>query len=323
MKKNLSLITIIFILMVYSITGYKVFGEEFIIPIKYNYNGELLSNATHYIHSFSLGNNIYTYYRMKLYKNHPSFEGVVLTTYNEPYRDGTNFIVDVDTMISLRDIFYMRSDYVLIRDFPPIYYSFHENYLNNPSFRKEIKRLVDFLDRSGSIYDKYDLSITFNDVLNERIKAVYYLEDMYKYYKNSDFIKKWHESYYGYYKWKFQVGKKKFRYGKITGNIKIGEIFLSESSLNEFQAFLDKKKINLKLSEHIKYEADDIESGIFYAFTKGKVRDGMGTFDFRWKTIYGYRILTNYFEGNKKTKYYILDLKDFVIGEVETPYWLY
>ena len=58
-------------------------------------------------------------------------------------------------------------------------------------------------------------------------------------------------------------------------------------------------------------------------FTKGKVRDGMGTFDFRWKTIYGYRILTNYFEGNKKTKYYILDLKDFVIGEVETPYWLY
>ena len=39
MKKYLSLITIIFILMVYSITGYKVFGEEFIIPIKYNDKG--------------------------------------------------------------------------------------------------------------------------------------------------------------------------------------------------------------------------------------------------------------------------------------------
>lgn len=303
--KLLRLITIIFMLM-----GYKAFSEEFFIPIKYDSLGNKISNSTHYIHCFTRGNTIFTIYEMKIYEQHPLFKVVIYGTDNKPYRDGTNLIVEVEKMLSLSDIFYMYGRY-LITDIPATYYSFYKNYINNPAFRMEIKRLADFLDKSGAVYNKYDLSITFNDVLNERIKTVYYLNDMYKYYCG-DFIKKYN-NYRTYYKWKFQVGKKKFRYWISRGDIEIGEFVLSEGSLNEFQKFLDKKKINLKLSEHIKYESNEKEAGLIYVFDKIAV-------DF--SSIYTYRELTNYFESGEKVKYYILDLKDFVIGKVENP-WLY
>lgn len=52
--------------------------------------------------------------------------------------------------------------------------------------------------------------------------------------------------------------------------------------------------------EHIKVEADNIEAALLSQ-------------NISWGTIESYQILTNYFESGKKVKYYILDLKDFIV----------
>lgn len=307
MKKNLSLITIIFILMVYSITGYKVFGEEFIIPIKYDSDGKLFSNATHYIHSFSVGNTVFTQYKIKFHQSYKYFNAMLHSIY-KPYREGTNLFIDVSSAFDLRNVF--STDLIPIRFYDLIYtYSFFYNYINNPVFRTEIKRLANFLDRSGVVYSVYDLSETFNSVLSNNIEVINYLQKFRKYYEESAFIQKIKNFEY-YYKWKFKVEKKKFKYDISIGDVKTGQIYLNKSELYHFQEFLDKKKINLKLSEYIKYETTDIEAALIHC-------------KYSWNNLKSYQELTNYFEGKWKTKYYILDLKDFVIGEVETPYWLY
>lgn len=294
-KRIFCLITSIFIL-----TGYKIFCEEFIIPIKYGYNGKLLSNATHYIHSFTVGDTVFTQYKMKVYQNHYLYEYFVYSEGYKPYRDGTNLIVNVSSGAKLTDIFDM-SERRKIYFFET--YFFHENYINNPAFRIEIKRLADFLDRSGVVYSVRDYSITFNSILNDNIEAINYLQKMKKYYEESYFIKTIHS--YIPYRWKFKVEKKKFRYPltrgySSIGNRETGQLFFTEEKLNEFQKFLDKKKINLKLLEHIKVEADNIEAALLSQ-------------NISWGTIESYQILTNYFESGKKVKYYILDLKDFIV----------
>ncbi len=294
-KQIFCLITSIFIL-----TGYKIFCEEFIIPIKYDYNGKLLSNATHYIHSFTVGDTVFTQYKMKVYQNHYLYEYFVYSEGHKPYRDGTNLIVNVSSGAKLTDIFDMsRRQKIYFFET----YSFHENYINNPAFRMEIKRLADFLDRSGVVYSVRDYSITFNSILNDNAKAINYLQKMKKYYEESSFIQTIRN--YIPYRWKFRVEKKKFRYPltrgySSIGNRETGQLFFTEEKLNEFQKFLDKKKINLKLLEHVKIEADNIEAALLSQ-------------DIGWSTIESYQILTNYFESGKKVKYYILDLKNFII----------
>ena len=320
--KLLRLITIIFVLMVHAITGYKAFSEEFIIPIipvKY-YGGKLSYNATHdvthYIHSFSVGDTVFTRLEAKIYQKHWAYEYLISQGY-KPYRDGTNLIINVSIGIDLSNIFdmYYPIHYNLYSYSSSLFfnYSFRENYINIPAFRTEIKRLADFLDGSGVVYSVYDLSKTFNSVLSYNIEAINYLQKFRKYYEESAFIQKIKNfEYYNerFDKWKFKVGKKKFKYYIRRGDVKTGEIYLSESGLNHFQEFLDKKKINLKLSEYIKHETTDMEAALIYC-------------GYSWNDLKSYQTLTNYFESGEKVKYYILDLKDFVIGKVETPYWLY
>ena len=75
--------------------------------------------------------------------------------------------------------------------------------------------------------------------------------------------------------------------------------------------FLDKKKINLKLSEYIKAEADDIE----------KVIISLGYIDADLNSELEYKDIIGEFErldelrkkGFREYKYYILDLKNFII----------
>ena len=302
--KLLRLITIIFILM-----GYKVFCEEFIISLRYNTSGELLSNGTHYIHSFSVGDTVFTQYKIKVYQSYEYFNAMLHNGY-KPYREGTNLFIDVSQGFDLRDVFSTRDTIsISFSGFLFTQYSFFYNYINNPTFRTEIKKLADFLDRSGVVYSVYDLSETFNSVLSNNIEVINYLQKFRKYYEESAFIQKIKNFEY-YYKWKFKVEKKKFKYDISIGDVKTGQIYLNKSELYHFQEFLDKKKINLKLSEYIKYETTDIEAALIHC-------------KYSWNNLKSYQELTNYFEGKWKTKYYILDLKDFVIGEVETPYWLY
>lgn len=315
--KLLRLITIIFML-----TGYKAFCEEFIIPLRYNTSGELLSNGTHYIHSFSVGDTVFTQYKIKVYQSYEYFNAMLRNGY-KPYREGTNLFIDVSQGFDLRDVFSTR-DTILVSfsGFLLTRYSFFYNYINIPAFRTEIKRLADFLDGSGVVYSVYDLSKTFNSVLSYNIEAINYLQKFRKYYEESAFIQKIKNfEYYNerFDKWKFKVGKKKFKYYIRRGDVKTGEIYLSESGLNHFQEFLDKKKINLKLSEYIKHETTDMEAALIYC-------------GYSWNDLKSYQTLTNYFErsikpksyiDSYKPKYYILDLKDFVIEKVETPYWLY
>ena len=327
--KLLRLITIIFILMVYTITGYKAFSEEFIIPIipvKY-YGGELSYNATHdvthYIHSFSVGDTVFTRLEAKIYQKHWAYEYLISQGY-KPYRDGTNLIINVSIGIDLSKIFdmYYPIHYNLYRYSSSLFfnYSFLENYINIPTFRTEIKRLADFLDRSGVIYSTKDYSITFNSVLSNNIVMVNYLQKVRKHLEKSVFMqtlanlgmtnKYWHDST----KFKFQVGNRKFKYKlklKFV-NSETGGILLNKYELEEFQAFLDKKKINLKLSEHIKAEADDIEaSAIYYYYISGH-------YEYNLNNEYAYRYYKYYWQEyqNKRgeeAKYCILQLKDFIL----------
>lgn len=105
--KLLRLITIIFIL-----TGYKAFSEEFIIPLRYNTSGELLSNGTHYIHSFSVGDTVFTQYKIKVYQSYEYFNAMLRNGY-KPYREGTNLFIDVSQGFDLRDVFSTR-DTILV-----------------------------------------------------------------------------------------------------------------------------------------------------------------------------------------------------------------
>ena len=225
--------------------------------------------------------------------------------------------IDVSQGFDLRNVFSTR-DTILVSfsGFLLTQYSFFYNYINNPAFRTEIKRLADFLDESGVVYSVYDLSKTFNSVLSYNIEAINYLQKFRKYYEESAFIQtRDNFQYYieGFDKWKFKVGKKKFKYYIRRGDVKTGQIYLSESGLNHFQWFLDKKKINLKLSEYIKHETTDMEAALIYC-------------GYSWNDLKSYQELTNYFErsinpknyiDSYKPKYYILDLKDFVIGKVD------
>lgn len=322
-KRIFCLITSIFIL-----TGYKIFCEEFIIPIKYDYNGKLLSNATHYIHSFTVGDTVFTQYKMKVYQSHEFFNILLYNGYDKPYRDGTNLVINISAGVKLHDLFYLSSIGIFVET--PIIlnrYSFYENYINNPSFRMEIKRLADFLDRSGVVYSVNDLSKTFNSALSNNITMINYLQKIQTYLEKSYFMQTISnldilDGADFNTKTKFKIQKKKFKYD-FGGycNSSTGGVLLSEYKLEQFQMFLDKKKINLKLSEYIKAEADDIE----------KVIISLGYIDADLNSELEYKDIIGEFErldelrkkGFREYKYYILDLKDFIIGKVETPYWLY
>lgn len=324
MKKYLSLITIIFILMVYSITGYKVFGEEFIIPIKYNDKGELLSNDIQYIHSFSLGNSIYTYYEAKVSQTYSYYQQLI---YNglKPYRDGTNFFIDISIGFDLYDLFDLRGYgmFVFYMGLPLNRYSFECNYTNSPTFRKQIKKLADYLDESGVVYSTMDYSKTFNSVLSNNIMIINYFQKIRTHLQKSSFMQEFldMEKLYFNTKTKFKVGKKKFKYQLIRRNASTGRVVLSAGGLEAFQEFLDKKKINLKLSEYIKDETDDIETAIIDLDLNIDDHCNQNAYD---KLINKLNSLEKWRkEGFGEHKYYILDLKDFVIGEVKTPYWLY
>ena len=337
MKKYLSLITIIFILMVYSITGYKVFGEEFIIPIipiRYD-EWELSYNATHdvthYIHSFSVGDTVFTQLKAKIYQKHWAY-GYLISQGYKPYRDGTNLIINVSIGIDLSKIFDMYYPiYYNIYRYPSwevFNYSFRENYINIPAFRTEIKRLADFLDRSGVIYSTTDYSITFNSVLSNNIIMVNYLQKVKKHLEKSIFMqtlsnlgianKKWQWRFNNYTtKFKFQVGKRKFKYELKFVNSETGGILLNKYELEQFQAFLDKKKINLKLSEHIKAEADDVEASVikYYMYS---YHGYTSLYEYNLNTEYEYKHYAYYWqkyknERGEEAKYCILQLKDFII----------
>ena len=328
--KLLRLITIIFMLM-----GYKAFSEEFIIPIipvKY-YGGKLSYNATHdvthYIHSFSVGDTVFTRLEAKIYQKHWAYEYLISQGY-KPYRDGTNLIINVSIGIDLSNIFdmYYPIHYNLYSYSSSLFfnYSFRENYINIPAFRTEIKRLADFLDRSGVIYSIKDYSITFNSVLSNNIVMVNYLQKVRKHLEKSVFMqtlsnlvmtnKYWHVDNYST-KFKFQVGNRKFKYKLKFVNSETGGILLNKYELEQFQAFLDKKKINLKLSEHIKAEADDIEASVinYYMYRYHSVHT---VYEYNLNTEYEYRHYKYYWqeyknEKGEEAKYCILQLKDFII----------
>lgn len=306
MRKRLLFITLIIVFLsskmfsdefVISIKyGYQG-SEEFIIPIKYGHLGEELKDGTYFIRSKVIGNKVFTRAINLINQNHWAFKTLSYPgTGYSTYRDGTNLILDISVPFNASSLMSTFSSFNVKARISFYYYSFYYNYLSNDTFRKEIKRLADFLDENGAVWSMHYLNDTYNSVLSNSIYMVNYTVKYIDYKEQSQYIKHLKEFDYIDYKLKFQISNTKFEY-EIDRFKSPGQVELTEWQLEQFQSFLVKNKIDINLLDYVIMKTDDIEK----ALRNVEVKPG------------------NYQEIKEaiETEYshcYILDLKDFIVN---------
>lgn len=274
-------------------------SEEFIIPIKYGYQGQELKDGTYFIRLMTISNKVFTKAINLINQNHWAFKSLSYpgTGYNA-YRDGTNLILDISVPFDTPSLMSTFSSFhsVSVGMISFYHYSFYYNYLSNDTFRKEIKRLADFLDENGAVFSVHNPNDTYNSVLSNSIYEVNYIVKYINYEKQSEYVKQLKEFDYIDYKLKFQIGKTKFKY-EINRFKSPGQVELTEGELKQFQAFLVKKKIDINLLDYVIMKTDDIES----ALRRVEL------------TPHSYKNIKNAL-ASEYPPFYILDLKDFIIN---------
>lgn len=274
-------------------------SEEFIIPIKYGSQGQELKDGTYFIRLITIGNKVFTRAINLINQNHWAFKTLSYPgTGYSAYRDGTNLILDISVPFNTASLVSTFSSFhvVATRSISFYYYSFYYNYLSNDTFRKEIKRLADFLDENGAVWSMHYPNDTYNSILSNSIYMVNYTVKYINYKEQSQYMKHLKELEYIDYKLKFQIGNTKFEY-EINRFKSPGQVELTEWELEQFQAFLVKKKIDINLLDYVIMKTDDIEKALRRVEVK----------------------LDNYKEVKEalETEYshcYILDLKDFIVN---------